>query len=92
MEALVNSIWVYPLVFIAQFAQIFALVMNSKLMRDDRWVMAMLNSWTISVTQFAFVYIVAQTPDPLITFFVSASGASLGCGASHHFYTRIIMK
>ena len=92
MEALVNSNWIYLVLFIAQFAQIFVLAMTSKLMRDDRWILAMLNSWIIGVTQFAFVYIVAQTPDPLITFFVSASGASLGCGASHHFYTRIIMK
>ena len=92
MEALINSKWLYLVVFLAQFAQIFALVMNSKLMRDDRWVVAMCNSWLISLTQFAFVYIVAQTPDPLVTFLVSASGASLGCGASHHIYTRIIMK
>ena len=92
MESLLNSHWLWPVLFVAQFAQVFALVMNSKLLRDDRWVLAMLNSWTISVTQFAFVYIVAQTTDVFTTFMVAAVGGSLGCGASHLFYTRYVFK
>lgn len=92
MEALVNSDWIYLVLFLAQFFQVFALVMSSKLLRDDRWILAMCNSWLISITQFIFVYIVAQTNDPITTFFIAALGGSLGCGASHHFYTRIIMK
>ena len=81
-----------PVVFIAQFFAVFALVMNSKLLRDDRWQLAMLNSWLISVTQFVFIWAVANTDQPVATFFAAAAGGSLGCGASHHFYTRHIMK
>lgn len=80
------------LVFAAQFCAVFALVMNSKLLRDDRWVLAMLNSWFISVTQFLFVWVVASTTQPVPTFLCAALGGSLGCGASHLFYTRHIMK
>ncbi|CAM0104198.1 holin [Vibrio phage 526E57-1] len=92
MESLLQSVWLWPILFIAQFAQVFALVMNSKLLRDDRWILAMCNSWTISITQFIFVYIVAQAHDVWTTFFVAAIGGSLGCGASHLFYTRFIFK
>lgn len=81
----------FIVVFIAQFCAVFALVMNSKLLRDDRWVLAMMNSWLISVTQFVFIYVVARTNDPVTTFFFSAAGGSLGCGASHLFYTHWIM-
>ena len=83
---------VYVLLFLAQFAQVFALVMSSKLLRDDRWVLAMVNSLLISVTQFYFIYVVSQTEDPLTTFMFAAIGGSLGCGASHLFYTRFIFK
>ena len=84
-------IWL-PVVFIAQFSAVFCLVMNSKLLRDDRWQLAMLNSWLISVTQFTFIWVVANTDDPLATFFAAATGGSLGCGVSHLFYTRFIWK
>lgn len=80
------------LVFLAQFAAVFALVMNSKLLRDDRWVVAMANSWLISITQFIFVWVVANTDDPYNTFFWSALGGSLGCGCSHLVYTRYILR
>lgn len=79
-------------IFIAQFFQVFALVMSSKLLRDDRWKLAMLNSWLISITQFTFVWVVANAIYPVTTFFFAASGGCLGCGASHLFYTRYIMK
>lgn len=80
------------LVFVAQFASVFALVMNSKLLRDDRWVLAMLNSWLISATQFVFVFVVSSTDNVTGTFFFAAAGGSLGCGVSHLFYTRYIWK
>jgi hypothetical protein len=79
-------------VFLAQFVAVFALVMNSKLLRDDRWKLAMLNSWLISVSQFVFIYAVAHSGAPLNTFLWAAAGGSLGCGASHLFYTRYIMN
>lgn len=84
--------WWMVLVFMAQFASVFCLVLNSKLLRDDRWVLAMCNSWCISITQFVFVWVVASTNAPLITFFAAASGGSLGCGASHLFYTKHVMR
>ncbi|ANS06214.1 holin [Phage MedPE-SWcel-C56] len=83
--------WMLPLVFVAQFASVFSLVMNSKLLRDDRWKLAMVNSWIISVTQFVFVWVVAATNAPVATFMFAAAGGSLGCGASHLFYTKHIM-
>ena len=80
------------LIFTAQFFSVFALVMSSKLLRDDRWVLAMGNSWLISLTGFLFAYFVARTEDPVDLFFWAALGGSLGCGCSHHFYTKFIMK
>ena len=80
------------LVFIAQFFSVFTLVMSSKLLRDDRWVLAMANSWIISVTNFTFIYLASKTINPYELFFWSALGGSLGCGFSHHFYTKFIMK
>ena len=50
-------------IFIAQFFQVFALVMSSKLLRDDRWKLAMINSWLISLTQFTFVWVVANAAE-----------------------------
>lgn len=85
-------IYEFVLVFIAQFFSVFTLVMNSKLLRDDRWILAMMNSWLISITQFVFIIVVARTDDPVVTFFFAASGGSLGCGMSHLFYTRYIMR
>lgn len=79
-------------VMLAQFISVFSLVMNSKLLRDDRWVLAMINSVVISITQFIFVYAVANTNDVFYTFIFAAAGGSLGCGASHHFYTKFIMR
>ena len=84
--------WMLPLVFVAQFCAVFALVMNSKLLRDDRWELAMLNSFIISITQFTFIWVVANTGDVVNTFMFAAVGGSLGCGASHLFYTRWIMR
>lgn len=80
------------IVAIAQFSAVAALVMNSKLLRDDRWVLAMLNSWFISATQFIFIYVVSRTDAPIDIFLAAALGGSLGCGASHLFYTKYIMK
>ena len=80
------------LVFAAQFSSVFALVMNSKLLRDDRWILAMANSLLISLTQFIFVWVVSSTDDPMGTFLAAAVGGSMGCGASHIFYTRYIFK
>lgn len=79
-------------IFIAQFVAVFALVMNSKLLRDDRWVLAMMNSYLISLTQFVFIYAVANSGEPLMVLLVSSIGGSLGCGVSHLLYTRYIFK
>jgi len=80
------------LIFVAQFFSVFALVMSSKLLRDDRGKLAMINSWLISLTGVIFVYLAGRTEDPVTLFFWSGLGGSLGCGASHHFYTKVIMK
>lgn len=81
-------------IFLAQFAQIFFLVLSSKLLRDDRWVGAFFTSWCISLTQFIFVYVVATTNEDMIipVFFSAASGASIGCVVSHFFYLKYMSK
>lgn len=79
-------------IFLAQFFSVFALVMSSKLLRDDRWILAMANSWLISLTSFIYVYLASKTGEPVVLFFWSALGGSLGCGVSHHFYTKLIRK
>ena len=86
-----NDPWLW-IVFFAQLGAVSALVMNSKLLRDDRWILAMLNSWVISITQYAFIYIVAHSDNPVGTFFFAATGGSLGCGIAHLFYTRYLYK
>jgi len=88
---MISDPWLWT-VLAAQFGAVFCLVMNSKLLRDDRWMLAMCNSWLISITQFVFIYVVANTDNPLMTFFFAAFGGSLGCGVSHLFYTRFIYK
>ena len=84
--------WWILVVFVAQFASVLSLVLNSKFLRDDRWVLAMANSWLISLTQFIFVWVVSQTNTPMITFFAAALGGSLGCGFGHILYTRSLIK
>ena len=69
-------IYEFILVFIAQFFSVFTLVMNSKLLRDDRWILAMMNSWLISITQFVFILVVSRTDDPVATFFFAATASS----------------
>ena len=82
----------FIIVFMAQFCSVFFLVMSSKLLRDDRWQLAMANSWLISATQFVFVLVVANTDQPIPTFLCAAMGGSLACGAAHWLYTKHIMK
>lgn len=82
----------YALVFAAQMLSVFALVMGSKLLRDDRWVLAMANSWFISASQFLVMYVFVNATDPMLTFLCAAAGGSVGCGTSHLFYTRYIYK
>jgi hypothetical protein len=79
-------------IFFAQFIAVFALVMNGKLLRDDRWVLAMLNSYLISITQFIFIYAVANSGEPLMVLLASSVGGSMGCGIGHLLYTRFIFK
>lgn len=80
------------LALFAQFASVLALVFNSKLLRDDRWQLAMVNSWFISATQFAFVWVVSNATNPTLIFFMAAAGGSLGCGVGHLLYTRYILE
>ncbi len=38
-------------IFFAQFSAVFFLVMNSKLLRDDKWKLAMANSIVLATAQ-----------------------------------------
>jgi len=82
----------YFLLFFCQYLVVFFLVMNSKLIRDDRWIIAMVNSLFISASQFTAIYLVANTSEGVGVYICGAIGASLGVASSHLFYTRYIFN
>ena len=79
--------------FISQFFAIQLLILNSKLIQNNRVYLAMVNSWLITLTQTIFIYLVANSEiSPMLKFFVSGLGASLGCGAGYYLYKRFIHR
>ena len=82
----IKAVIVFAIVFFSQLAQVFTLVTGSKLLRDDRWELAMANSLLITLTQFIFVKAVS-TQSPEVVVLAAGFGGAVGCGLSHHFYT-----
>lgn len=81
------------LLFGSQFASVFAMVFSSKLLRDDKWKLAMVNSYLITITQLIFVHIVSTSDFGwTILLLVGGTGGSLGCGLSHFIYTKHLLK
>lgn len=79
--------------FLSQFVSVFVMVMNSKLLRDDKWLLAMINSYLITLSQLVFVWIVANGDFSMaMLFFIGGTGGSIGCGLSHFVYTRWLIK
>lgn len=78
------------LLFGGQFASVFAMVFSSKLLRDDRVYMAMINSYLITATQLAFVHIISTSDFSwYLLLCVGGAGGSLGVFFSHHTYLRM---
>ena len=81
------------LLFFAQFGSVFVMVMSSKLLRDDRVYLAMLNSFLITAGQLVFVEVIANSNlNTYAMFTVGGLGGSLGVGFSHWVYTKHIFK
>ena len=78
---------VYLLLFTAQFANVFLLGLNSQFVRDRNMRLCFALSWMISTSQFIYIYVIANTENPMIAFFVSGSGGALGIVVSIKFYT-----
>ncbi len=74
------------LVVIANFANVFLLVLNSQFARDGKVLLAFLMSWLISLAQVASTRAIATTDDPVNIYFCVAIGSSLGVAASVTFY------
>lgn len=81
-------LWVY----LASFANVFLLVLNSQFARDRRFVLAFCNSWLISVAAFAYTRIVANTDDLTLTFLFSGLGSSMGVVSAIMFYAWLQPK
>ena len=78
------------LISLAQFLNVFSLVLNSKLLRDDKRYLAMANSIVISASQLFVIYAFTGSSDKYITFVFAAVGGSLGVGYADYLYTKFI--
>ena len=81
--------WAYLLLFIGSFANVFLLGLNSQYVRDKRMAICFMLSWGISSAQFTYIYIIANTPDIVLSFFVGGLGSSTGIVASILFYSHL---
>lgn len=71
---------------LANFANVFLLVLNSQFARDGKVLLAFMMSWLISVAQFISIRLIATADDPLPMFIAMAIGSSLGVSSSIVFY------
>lgn len=74
------------LLAVANFANVFLLVLNSQFARDGKTLLAFLMSWLISVAQFVSIRLIANADDPLTMFLAMAIGSSIGVASSIVFY------
>ncbi len=79
----------YILLFMGQFANVFLLGLNSQYVRDRRKLLCFLVSWGISTSQFIYIWIIANTEDPMISFFVSGFGGAFGIVCSILLYEKL---
>ncbi len=78
------------LLFVGQFANVLLLVLNSRLLRDDKVIPAVLISWLITAAQLSFVYIIKITNlDIEWLYLASALGGSCGVACAHYFYVWV---
>lgn len=75
------------LIFSSAFAQVFLLGLNSKLLRDDKILPGFFVSWMITLSQFAYIWSVANAHIQTVPFLlISGMGGSLGITAAQYFY------
>lgn len=79
----------YLLLFLGSFANVFLLGLNSQYVRDKRMAICFMLSWGISSAQFTYIYIIANTPDILLSFFIGGLGSALGIVSSIMFYAHL---
>jgi tellurite resistance protein TehA-like permease len=74
-------------VFAAAYAAVLLLRLQSKLMRDDKWVPCFFVSWMIMFAQTAGTYAIAHNTLPIGWFLWWCGwGGSLGIVSSHFIY------
>jgi len=82
---------VIAILFVASFAQVFLLGLNSQFVRDQRVMMVFIVSWFISISQYTYTKIVASENSDWL-FIASAMGGSLGIVSSIYFYRWLLPK
>lgn len=79
--------------FLSQLMSILLLIVNSKLMQHNRVYLAMLNSFLITVAQYTFVSIIANSEFGVVEkILVSGVGGSCGVGLGYLVYTKFLHK
>lgn len=74
-------------VFVAAYAQVFLLGLNSKLLRDDKTASGFVVSWGITLSQYGFIKAVAHGGLTDMAFLLWAGlGGSIGITMSQWFY------
>jgi predicted AlkP superfamily pyrophosphatase or phosphodiesterase len=77
----------YLVVLLSAFIAVFLLGVNSKMMRDDRIVWAMIISWFICAAQYGLTWAIVFADLSVTEYMIfSGAGGSLGIGASQPFY------
>lgn len=79
----------YSLLLLGSFLNVFLLGLNSQYVRDRKVAICFMISWGISVSQFTYIYIIANTPDIVLSFFIGSLGSSLGIVSSIYFYNYL---
>jgi len=83
----------YLLVLSSAFFAVFLLGLNSKMMRDDRLLLAMLISWFICIAQYTLTWAIVFADLSVSEYILfSGAGGSLGIGASQPFYNWLVSK
>lgn len=77
---------------VAGFVSVFLLGLCSQFVRDRRVVLAFLCSWMISIAQFVFTRLAANTDEPVAALIAAATGSSVGIACSIIFYTWLHPK
>lgn len=77
------------LVFVASFASVCAMGVNSKIIRDNHIALGAIVSWVITVANFALMWAVLHADlTPLMYILVSGAGGSIGITAAQYGYAK----